>query len=86
MQKNITESVVYIGADDRSIDLFEGQYVVPEGMTYNYYQNNVKPKPETDKKGFVCNVCGFIYEGDKLPDDYICPLCKHGVDDFSPIG
>ena len=56
-------------------------------MTYTYYQNNVKPKPQTNgKKGFVCKVCGYIYEGDVLPDDYICPLCKHGVADFEPIG
>ncbi len=55
-------------------------------MTYTYYQKNVKPKPQTEgKKGFVCKVCGFIYEGDELPDDYICPLCKHGVADFEPI-
>ena len=51
------------------------------------YQKNVKPKPETDgKKGFVCKICGYIYEGDTLPDDYICPLCKHGAADFEPIG
>ena len=57
-----------------------------ETMTYTYYQNNVKPKPQTEgKKGFVCRVCGYIYEGDVLPDDYICPLCKHGVADFEPI-
>ena len=57
-----------------------------ETMTYTYYQNNVKPKPQTEgKKGFVCKVCGYIYEGDVLPDDYICPLCKHGVADFEPI-
>ena len=56
-------------------------------MTYTYYQKNVKPKPETDgKKGFVCKVCGYIYEGDELPDDFICPLCKHGAADFEPIG
>ena len=55
-------------------------------MTYTYYQKNVKPKPETDgKKGFVCKVCGYIYEGDELPDDFICPLCKHGAADFEPI-
>ena len=55
-------------------------------MTYTYYQNNVKPKPETEgKKGFVCKVCGYIYEGDELPEDFICPLCKHGVADFVPI-
>jgi flavorubredoxin/flavin reductase (DIM6/NTAB) family NADH-FMN oxidoreductase RutF len=55
-------------------------------MTYSYYQKNVKPKPDTEgKKGFVCTVCGYIYEGDTLPDDYICPLCKHGAADFEPI-
>ncbi len=55
-------------------------------MTYTYYQNNVKPKPDTDgKKGFVCAVCGYIYEGDTLPDDIVCPLCKHGAADFEPI-
>ncbi len=57
-----------------------------ETMTYTYYQNNVKPKPETaGKKGFVCKICGYVYEGDKLPDDYVCPLCKHGAADFEPI-
>ncbi len=57
-----------------------------ETMTYSYYQNNVKPKPNTDgKRGYVCKVCGFVYEGDKLPDDYICPLCKHGIADFEKI-
>ena len=58
-----------------------------ETMTYTYYQNNVKPKPETEgKKGFVCKVCGWIYEGETLPDDIVCPLCKHGAADFEPIG
>lgn len=58
-----------------------------ETMTYTYYQNNVKPKPETtDKKGYVCRICGYVYEGDTLPDDIICPLCKHGAADFEPIG
>ena len=57
-----------------------------ETMTYNYYQENVKPKAETEgKTGFVCKVCGYIYEGDTLPDDYICPLCKHGASDFEKI-
>ena len=57
-----------------------------ETMTYTYYQQNVKPKPETEgKKGFVCKVCGYIYEGDELPEDIICPLCKHGAVDFEPI-
>ncbi len=57
-----------------------------ETMTYTYYQNNVKPKPKTEgKKGFVCKICGWVYEGDTLPDDIVCPLCKHGAADFEPI-
>ena len=57
-----------------------------ETMTYTYYHQNVKPKPDTDgKKGFVCKICGYVYEGDKLPEDFICPLCKHGAQDFEPI-
>ncbi|MGM9564927.1 MAG: flavin reductase [Evtepia sp.] len=56
-------------------------------MTYTYYQNHVKPKPQTEgKTGFVCKVCGWVYEGDTLPDDIVCPLCKHGAADFEPIG
>ena len=57
-----------------------------ETMTYSYYQDRVKPKPETaGKKGFVCKVCGWVYEGDPLPEDIVCPLCKHGAADFEPI-
>ena len=57
-----------------------------ETMTYTYYQNNVKPKPQTEgKKGYVCKICGYVYEGDTLPEDFICPLCKHGASDFEPI-
>ena len=57
-----------------------------ETMTYTYYQKNVKPKPEAQgRKGFVCKVCGYVYEGDTLPDDFICPLCKHGANDFEPL-
>ena len=57
-----------------------------ETMTYTYYLENVKPKPETEgKKGYVCKICGWVYEGDKLPDDIICPICKHGAADFEEI-
>ena len=56
-----------------------------ETMTYTYYQDHVKPKPETDKKGWVCKVCGWIYEGEDLPDDIVCPLCKHGAADFEKL-
>ncbi len=55
-------------------------------MTYTYYQENVKPQPETaGKSGFVCKICGWVYEGETLPDDIVCPLCKHGAADFEPI-
>ena len=57
-----------------------------ETMTYTYYQNHVKPKPETaGKKGYVCKICGYVYEGEELPEDFICPLCKHGASDFEEI-
>ena len=66
----------------------EARVMAPtETMTYTYYQNNVKPKPETEgKKGYVCKVCGWVYEGEELPDDIVCPLCKHGAAGFEPIG
>ena len=57
-----------------------------ETMTYAYYHANVKPKPETKgKKGYVCKICGYVYEGEELPEDFICPLCKHGASDFEEI-
>lgn len=57
-----------------------------ETMTYSYYHANVKPKPKTEgKKGYVCKICGYVYEGENLPEDFICPLCKHPASDFEPI-
>ena len=57
-----------------------------ETMTYSYYYDKVKPKPKTEgKKGYVCKICGYVYEGETLPDDFICPLCKHGAADFEEI-
>ena len=50
---------------------------------FGYYQDNVKPKPEVEgKKGYVCKICGYVYEGDELREDFICPICKHGAVDF----
>ncbi len=65
----------------------ESRVIEPtETMTYNYYQQHVKPRPQTEgKKGWVCKVCGYVYEGEELPEDFVCPLCKHGVADFEPI-
>jgi rubredoxin len=60
-------------------------------ITYAYYQQNIKPKPaaaqpaSSGKKRWVCEVCGYVYEGEELPDDYICPICKHGKSDFKLI-
>ena len=57
-----------------------------ETMTYSYYHSSVKPKPKTEgKKGYVCKICGYVYEGSPLPEDFICPLCKHGAEDFEEI-
>ena len=56
--------------------------------TYAYYHANIKQSPaaaEKPKKGFICTVCGYIYEGDVLPDDFICPICKHPASDFAPV-
>lgn len=56
--------------------------------TYQYYFDHIKPAPEEKpkKKGYVCKICGYVYEGDELPEDFICPICKHGAEDFEPIG
>jgi flavin reductase (DIM6/NTAB) family NADH-FMN oxidoreductase RutF len=57
-----------------------------ETMTYTYYQSNVKPKPQPEKKkGYVCKICGYVYEGEELPEDFECPWCRHGADDFEPL-
>lgn len=58
-----------------------------ETVTYNYYQTNIKPKPQPiEREGWVCKVCGYVYEGEELPDGYVCPLCKHGASDFEKLG
>ncbi len=57
-----------------------------ETMTYSYYHENVKPRPQTEgKTGYVCKICGYVYEGEELPEDFVCPLCKHGPADFEKI-
>lgn len=72
--------------------MFLGQLVEAECLsdiptvTYDFYQKNIKPKPEkTQKKGWRCKICGYIYDGEELPSDFICPLCKHGAADFEKI-
>ena len=70
-------------------EVTDGQVLSPEeSVTYSYYQKNIKPKPaaQEGKKGFICTVCGYIYEEDVLPEDFICPWCKHPAADFKPLG
>lgn len=56
-----------------------------ETMSYAFYQKNVKPKAQPKKKGYVCKICGYVYEGDELPEDFICPICNHPASDFEKI-
>lgn len=57
-----------------------------EPVTYSYYQSNIKPKSDAPKKsGYICKVCGYVYEGDELPPDFICPICKHPASDFEKV-
>ena len=66
-------------------DLTESEVITKdETMSYTYYHANVKPKPEakkSDKKTYVCRICGYTHEGE-LPSDFICPWCKHGPEDM----
>ena len=69
-------------------DVVDGQTTAKdkESVTYEYYHKNIKPSPvKTSKKGWVCKICGYIYEGEVLPADFICPLCKHPASDFEPL-
>ena len=82
------ENYLDLGSHGMFICSVEGATVLndKESMTYAYYLANVKPKPQPQaKKGYICKICGYIYEGEELPADYICPLCKHGASDFEPI-
>lgn len=68
-------------------DVTDGKVIsdIPS-VTYDYYQKNIKPAPaKSEKKGWRCKICGYVYEGEKLPEDFICPICKHGAADFEKI-
>lgn len=70
-------------------DVIDGDVLNDDkSVTYEYYQNNIKPKPKAEEKhikGYRCVICGYIYEGEELPSDFICPICKHGASDFVKI-
>lgn len=58
-----------------------------ESVTYSYYHKNIKPAPQPVKKaGWICKICGYVYEGEELPADFVCPICKHPASDFERIG
>lgn len=67
-------------------DVTDGE-VLSDGnsATYAFYHKNIKPRPTAKKKGFVCTVCGYVYEGETLPSDFVCPWCKHPASDFKPL-
>ncbi|MGN0655601.1 MAG: flavin reductase, partial [Ruminiclostridium sp.] len=90
----VISAKVISAADNGTHTLFTAEVTAAEvlsdepSVTYDYYQQHIKPKPrpaETKKKGFVCTVCGYVYEGDELPADFVCPLCKHGAEEFEPL-
>lgn len=70
-------------------DVTDGQVLSDDNsVTYNYYQKNIKPAPkkeEVKKTGWICTICGYIYEGENLPEDFVCPVCKHGAIDFKSL-
>lgn len=70
-------------ADVADCDVLPGA----QPVSYSYYQANIKPKPEkkAEKTGWRCSICGYVYEGEELPEDFVCPLCKHGPEVFEKI-
>lgn len=81
----------YIDLDSHGLficSVTEAQNLSSEpSMSYSYYHANVKPKreaPKSEKVEYVCRICGYVHEGE-LPPDFICPWCKHGVDDFERV-
>lgn len=87
----VVEQAIDLGSHTMFIAAVEDMEVLSDApsATYAYYQANIKPKPEqpasTGKTAWRCTVCGYIYEGEELPADYICPLCKHPASDFEKV-
>ena len=82
------ESTIDLGTHTLFIALVDDGEVLSKepSLTYAYYHKNIKPRPEkTSKKGWRCKICGYIYEGETLPSDFVCPICKHGAEDFEKI-
>lgn len=78
-QKDLGTHILFI-ADITEAEVLSDKKTV----TYTFYQEKIKPAPEK-KKGWVCKICGYVYEGEELPQDFICPLCKHPASDFEKL-
>lgn len=87
MSCKVTEEIDLGTHTEFVAEVTEAQVLSSEpSATYQYYFDFIKPKPEKKKvKGFVCKICGYVYEGEELPPDFICPICKHGAEDFEPL-
>lgn len=85
------EQEVDLGSHTLFIASVEDMEVLSDtaSATYEYYQSSIKPKPaqkaQTGKTVWRCTVCGYVYEGEELPAEYICPLCKHPASDFEKV-
>lgn len=67
-------------------DVTDGRVISDDSSaTYDYYHKHIKESPVKKSKGWVCKICGYVYEGEELPDDFICPVCKHGAADFEKL-
>ena len=86
----VIEQSVDLGSHTMFIAAVEDMEVLTDvpSATYAYYQSDIKPKPEKVAAGktvWRCTVCGYVYEGEDIPADFICPLCKHPASDFEKV-
>lgn len=87
LSASVAETLISARTSMFIADVTDGEVLsqVPS-VTYAYYHKHIKPQPqETKKTGWRCKICGYIYEGEELPADFICPICKHGASDFERI-
>ena len=86
----VTEQAIDLGSHTLFIASVSDMEVLSAApsATYAYYHSSIKPQPQKPAAGktvWRCTVCGYVYEGEELPADFICPLCKHPASDFEKI-